>query len=511
VSRARVGVQLEIVANLFVMMFAGVALVGVVLLSHSAATMRDDAIERLRMGSRHVESLLDRGVNDLGDLAALARTSTTRAAGGEFAVLDASGRPVLGDSFDPGTRRRIAELVALARERGEVLEMGSLWRGDLALVTPVRTRAGQDGFLVGRSGGEEYRARLAPLLASAAWLLGIATAVFAGFGAWLLRGRVVSPLAELAQGTRRVAAGDLATRITPHGPAELAELATSFNRMAESLEADRAALERAQEALARGRRLASVGQLAAGVAHEVGNPVAAILGYAEMCQRDRGASDRTRELAERVAEEAMRIRALVREMLDLSRPDALSVERVPAADLVERAVERVRPQPLLAGVELRLALEADLPEVDVDRRRVEQIFVNLIENAAHALRGASAPRIELGAERTRDPARPARRASDRRDESHAGERAPDSVAFTVTDNGPGIDPEHLPYVFDPFFTTKEPGEGTGLGLWNAHRLAELLGGRLEVASQSGRTCFRLVLPAADTNLGHGQAPSADHR
>ena len=509
--RARVGVQVEIVANLFVMMFAGVALVAVVLLSHSALTVRDDAIERLRMGSRHVESVLERGVNDLENLAAIARTTTPRVAGGEFAVFDAAGRPVLGNAFDPATRQQIAELIELARAQGEVLELGSLWRGDLALVTPVRTHNGESGFLAGRSGGEEYRARLAPLVASGAGLLVIATAVFVGFGAWLLRGRVVSPLAELAQGTRRVAAGDLATRIRAQGPAELAELAVSFNRMAESLEADRAALERAQEALARGRRLASVGQLAAGVAHEVGNPVAAILGYAEMCQRDRGASDRTRELSERIAEEAMRIRALVREMLDLSRPDALSLERVRSTELVERVAERVRPQPLLAGVELALALAPDLPDVEVDRRRIEQIFVNLIENAAHALRGASGPRIELGAERARDPARPSRRASDRSDASHAAERAPDSVAFTVTDNGPGIDAEHLPYVFDPFFTTKEPGEGSGLGLWNAHRLAELHGGRLEVASQSGRTCFRLVLPAADTNVGHGKAPSADHR
>ncbi|HTO05832.1 MAG TPA: ATP-binding protein [Myxococcota bacterium] len=507
----RVGVQLEIVANLFVMMFAGVALVGVVLLSHSAVTVRDEAVERLRMGSRHLESLLERGVNDLADLAAVAHTSTPRLAGGEFAVLDASGRQVLGPPFDAAGRQQIAELVELARARGEVLELGSLWRGELALVTPVRTHSGQEGFLVGRSRGEEYRARLAPLVASGVGLLVIATSVFAGFGAWLLRRRVVSPLAELARGTRRVAAGDLAARIATQGPAELEDLAASFNRMAEALEADRAALERAQDALARGRRLASVGQLAAGVAHEVGNPVAAILGYAEMCQRERGASARSRELAEHIADEAMRIRTLVREMLDLSRPDALSVERVPAAELLERVAERMRPQPLLAGIELASSLAPELPLVDVDRRRIEQIFVNLVENAAHALRGVTGPRIELAAERARDPARPARRASDRTDESHAAERAPDSVAFTVTDNGPGIDPEHLPYVFDPFFTTKEPGEGSGLGLWNAHRLAELLGGRLEVASQSGRTCFRLVLPAADTNAGHGKAPSADHR
>jgi len=509
--KQRGGVQLEIVANLFVMMLAGVALVGVVLVSQSARVVRDDAIERLRMGSRHIESLLDRGANRLSDLAALARTTTPRVAGGEFRVLDAAGRELLGDTLARESHSSLADLVAAARERGEVLELGSAWGGEVWLVTPVHAHSGEDGFLVGRVPPEEIGGRISPLLASGAWLLFSATLVFVAFGAWLLRRRVVSPLADLAQGTRRIAAGDLAARIAPHGPAELAELAGSFNRMAESLQADRVALERAHEALARGRRLAGVGQLAAGVAHEVGNPVAAILGYAEMCQRDKGASERTRELAEHIGNEAMRIRTLVREMLDLSRPDALTVERVPAAELLEHVAERVRPQPLLAGIDLHVALEPDLPDVDVDRRRIEQIFVNLIENAAHALRGAAEPRIALGSERAHDPARPARRASDRGSESHAAERSPDSVAFTVTDNGPGIDAEHLPYVFDPFYTTKEPGEGSGLGLWNAHRLAELLGGRLEVASQSGRTCFRLVLPAADTNAGHGKAPRADHR
>jgi two-component system, NtrC family, sensor kinase len=508
--KLRNGVQLEIVANLFVMMFAGLALVGVVLVSHAAGIVRDDALDRLRMGSRHIEALLDRGVDRLSDLGALARTTGPRMAGGEFLVLDATGRPVMSDSLSGEARSDVAQLVRLARERGEVVEIGSLWEGELSLVTPIHTRSGEQGFLIGRTSGEDYRARLAPLLASAAWLLVIATSVFVGFGAWLLRRRVVTPLAALAHGTRRVAAGDLGVRLGIQGPDELAELAGSFNRMTESLEADRAALERAHEAIARGRRLAGVGQLAAGVAHEVGNPVAAILGYAELCQRDKAASERTRELSERIGEEALRIRTLVREMLDLSRPDALTVERAPAAELVDRVAERLRAQPLLSGVALEVALAPDLPAVEVDRRRIEQIFVNLVENAAHALRGVQGARIELRAERTRDPARPARRASDRAAESHHAERAPDSVAFSVTDNGPGIDPEHLPYVFDPFFTTKEPGEGTGLGLWNAHRLAELLGGRLEVASQSGRTCFRLVLPAADQNVGH-ETPRADHR
>jgi two-component system, NtrC family, sensor kinase len=511
VKLARGGVQIEIVANLFVMMFAGLALVAVAMASLAAKLAREDALERLRMGSRHVEASLERGADRLSDFAALAHATGPRIAGGEFRVLDAAGRTLLAEPIDAGERRELDELVKLARTSGEVIEEGSLWSGELEIVTLVHSRSGEEGFLVARSNGEEFRARLAPLLIAGAWILAMATVVFVAFGAWLLRRRVAAPLAELAHGTRRVAAGDLSARLRPWGPTELAELASAFNRMAESLEADRAALERAQESLARGRRLASVGQLAAGVAHEVGNPVAAILGYAEMCQRDREAPERTRELGERIGEEALRIRTLVREMLDLSRPDALSLARSDTAELVERLVERLRPQPLLAGIELSLSLEPGLPAVDVDARRIEQIFVNLVENAAHALRGTPSPRIGVAARRTRDPARPARRATDRPDESHAGERALDSVAISVTDNGPGIEAEHLPYVFDPFFTTKDPGEGTGLGLWNAHRLAELLGGRLEVASQSGRTCFNLVLPAADTNAGHGQTPRADHR
>jgi len=319
------------------------------------------------------------------------------------------------------------------------------------------------------------------------------------------------PLEALAAGTRRIAAGDLHARIAELGPAELAELAGAFNRMAESLEQERERVLQAQESLSRSRRLASLGQLAAGVAHEVGNPVAAILGYAEVCLRDKSATPRTRELASLIGEEALRVRDLVREMLDLSRPEALALESLPPGVLLERVAERMRRQPILAGIALRVLIEPDLPPVEVDLRRVEQVFVNLIENAAHALRGGREPHIELAARRSHAPSRPARRVDDPELGSFVARRTPDAVALEVVDNGPGIDGEDLPRVFDPFFTTKGPGEGTGLGLWNAHRIAELLGGRLEVTSQSGRTCFRLVLPAADTTLGHAQAPRTDHR
>jgi signal transduction histidine kinase len=507
----RGGVQLEIVANLFVMMLAGLAIVSAVMIGLSARSVRDDAIERLRMGARHLEWTLDGGARRLSDLSAAVRASGPRLVGGDFRVLDDRGREPGSAARRTADEVRLAPLLDAAREAGEVLETAGILPGDLTLVRRVRTGSGESGFLVGQTSGDELWRRLAPIVGSALWVLFIATLAFVGFGAWLLRRRVVSPLEALASGTQRIAAGDLRARVAETGPAELAGLAGSFNRMAEALEQEREALLRAQESLSRSRRLASVGQLAAGVAHEVGNPIAAILGYAEVCLRDKSASPRTRELAERIGEEALRVRELVREMLDLSRPQALALEAVAPGALLERVAERMRPQPVLAGIALEISIEPGLAPVEVDLRRVEQVFVNLIENAAHALRGIAAPRIELAARRAHAPARPARRSGDPERASFVGRRAPDAVSLEVIDNGSGVDAEDLPHVFDPFFTTKEPGEGTGLGLWNAHRIAELCGGRLEVTSQSGRTCFRLVLPAADTADGHAQATRADHR
>ena len=507
----RGGVQLEIVANLFVMMFAGLAIVAAVMTGLAARSVRDEALDRLRMGARHFERAVDGGAQRLGDLSAIVRGSGPRLSGGEFRVLDERGREPGFAASRAMDDARLVPLLDLAREAGEAVEMAGILPGDLTLVRRLRTPSGETGFLVGRASGEEMWRRLAPVIGSAAWVLFIATLFFVGFGSWLLRRRVVSPLASLAAGTRRIAAGDLRARIAEQGPAELAELARAFNLMAESLEHEREALLHAQESLSRSRRLASLGQLAAGVAHEVGNPVAAILGYAEVCQREKSSSSRTRELATLIGDEALRVRALVREMLDLSRPEALALERVEPRALLERIASRMRPQPLLAGIELSVSAEDGLPPLELDVRRLDQVFVNLIENAAHALRGAPDARIELSASRAHAPARPARRSSDPELASNTWRRAPGAVAFDVIDNGAGVDPEDLPHIFDPFFTTKEPGEGTGLGLWNAHRIAELFGGRLEVTSQSGRTCFRLVLPEADTQGGHAQAPRTDHR
>ena len=159
-------------------------------------------------------------------------------------------------------------------------------------------------------------------------------------------------------------------------------------------------------------------------------------------------------------------------------------------------------------IDLSISADRRLPEIEIDRSRFEQILTNLIENAAHALRGHEEPQIELRATLANKPV-PTRRRADRSGSSYVHRREPDAIAFEVIDNGPGIPTEDLPRIFDPFFTTKDPGEGTGLGLWNAHRMAELLGGSLEAASRSGETCFRLIVPQADSPDEDGRPQGTD--
>lgn len=509
--RARLGgLQFEIIANLFVLVFAGLAIVAVVMGALATQIVDRGALEQLRMGARYLERATALGSPRLEDLAMLIRTLPPRALGGTWYVFDERGRDLVGG---PGKSRPVAEfprLSRMARETGEAVLGGGVPVQDRLLAVRVVAASGETGTLVGRVPSDELVERLLPILRSGAWVLLIATSVFVAFGSYLMSRRIIRPLQRLSIATRQIAAGDLSISTDATGSDELAELALNFNLMTESLAREHDALKQAQRSLIQSERLAGVGRLAAGVAHEVGNPVAAILGYAELLRRESDLSTRGRDSSERIRDEALRIRTLVRELLDLSRSDLLELRSVPPEALLDRVAQRMRPQKLLEGTELELVIQADLPDLRSDPRRVEQILVNLIENAAFAVRGRDAPRIELHARHAADQLHPARRRDDEA-QSFVSLRKPDAVALVVIDNGPGIDPEEMPQLFDPFFTTKDPGEGTGLGLWNCYRIAELLGGRLEAESEPGRTRFSLLLPAADTQTGDVQPPSPDHR
>jgi signal transduction histidine kinase len=494
----RQGLQLEIVLNLAAVMSAGLTTVVVVCVGLSVRTVEQETVDRLRLEARHIGRVALVEGTRLSDLAAFARTVDPVLGAGTWRVVDRAGGAVWRGAAG-GSSEEVAQMVEEAWARGEAVRGGLVARSDLDLVLPIRTLRGEEGALVATVPIGDLWLRVRSLVAAVAWVLGITAFVFVGFGAWLLRRRIVSPIREIARASAAIADGRLSTRVDTNGSSELIELGEHFNHMAVSLERERGALVAAERSLARGERLASVGRLAAGVAHEVGNPVSAILGFTEVALGDPGTSPRTREALQGIRAEATRIRALLRELLDLSRADEVCPEVHDVAELVRPVVRRLGLRPSGEDVEIELVIPDDLPAVRTDGGRVEQILLNLLENGMQAAKPGGSPRVEVRARSDPDGlGPPGRRRGDARSCA--------AVALEVIDNGPGISPEDLPRVFDPFFTTKDPGAGTGLGLWNAHRLAELLGGRIEVESEPGRTRFSLLLPTADTGDHDGTSP-----
>ncbi len=337
------------------------------------------------------------------------------------------------------------------------------------------------------AGGGLTRSRLALLaLAGAAGFVTVA--------ALLLFRAVAGPVDRMLSAAERLGAGEGGLPLL-HPPGEergpgLSRAAVAFERLAAALGEERgrlaakvAELERAnrdladaRESLLRSERLATVGRLASGIAHEVGNPLGAIAGYADLA-RNRLSAGRTADVGdalERIAAEVQRIDAIVRDLLDFARPAPPALAPVDLGPTVDAAVRLARVQGRFRDVEVRRVLPEGVPCVLADERRLSQLLLNLLLNAGDAMGGQG--RVEISA-RTLPG-------------------APERVEIAVEDTGPGIAPEHLGRVFDPFFTTKPPGRGTGLGLAVCHGIAASFGGEISAgAGAAGGAVFRLVLRA----------------
>lgn len=358
----------------------------------------------------------------------------------------------------------------------------------------------------------------------AGWLLALTVAadvlIFVALGRYLIDRLVVHPLSEAVEMTRAIVDGEYDRRMREGQTREIDELARGLNALTDRLLRDQARLAEnvrsldhtnrllveAQRDLIQAEKLASIGRLAAGVAHEIGNPLGAVLGYVSVLGR-RGAEP---ELVGGLEREARRIDRIVRGLLDYARPGAAEREALAFGAALDQVLELLRRQGRLGGVEVRLALEPGLPCIAASRHGVEQVLVNLLLNAEAAMQGSGVIEITARATRYR-PVRPmpARRADDPPgiDYSHLRrlrgaepatmrlEAGDGIVEVVVADTGPGIAEEHRALVFDPFFTTKAPGEGTGLGLAIvASTLAEMGAGIEAGAAPGGGAAFTLSFP-----------------
>ncbi len=309
---------------------------------------------------------------------------------------------------------------------------------------------------------------VAPVFASvAAGLLLLLTLVF-----WLLDRQVVAPLARIDAALDRISddAGD--QPLLAEGGDLLGRLAPAVNRLDIRLREERsrvqaqiaelqrsnAELREAREQVSRSERLASVGRLAAGVAHEVGNPMTALIGFLSILQERMRQGRDPADYLERIAREAARIDRILRDLLDLARPPPDQLEAVDLRAAVEGARALVEAQPTWTGAAVAVNVSADLPAARADAHYVVQVLLNLLVNAAKA--GAS--RVEI-----------------------AGRAEGGRPVIEVIDDGRGLPSEAASRLFEPFFTTSSSGEGTGLGLALCHATMERFGGSIEARPGEG--------------------------
>jgi two-component system NtrC family sensor kinase len=545
----RPGIRTEIVFTLTILMAGAVAFVGFLFLKVEERNLVD---QKIRLGKQIVGAMQ----KSLQDWNPESHEKTLSENLGRIVFLFAQGHPhflftVVNQDFD-----------ILADSRPE--QVGKVLR-DIGL-----EKAMASGKIFAHGAGSEESFSLmkkTPLLISGAWLLGDRTVggiraeipledlketlfrsqsiiflyvfltafLLIVMGSFLLSRVIINPLKKLMHMSEKIAEGNLELMSGPSGGDEVGRVLASFNHMASRLREDRSKMEEyirslekvnrelrlAQDGIIRSEKLASIGRLAAGVAHEVGNPTGAILGYLDLLSKGGLAETEKAEVLKRAENEAGRIRRIVRELLEFSRPSPALEEEVEVNEVIDRALSLLSHQKKVwEQIHVVRELQRDLPRWKGNSHHLQQVMINLFLNAADALvsndpaqtGGEKKIRITtralppeevadfLGpAARRRKEDAPARDSSLFRIRRDSHPPSPQEVSailqLEVEDTGPGIPAATLGRIFEPFYSTKPSGKGTGLGLAICLGILESYGGKISVQSESGKgTRFTILLP-----------------
>ena len=307
------------------------------------------------------------------------------------------------------------------------------------------------------------------------------------------------PLRKLIAGTHRIAQGDLDFQIPLRSKDEIGVFAASFNQMTQDLKRAKKSLtewgnrleqmvaertrdlENAQQQLIRSEKLASLGKLSAGVAHEINNPLTGILTFSQLLMEQFPPDSQEHQDLQVIVKETIRCRNIVRGLLEFARQSAPEKQSVDIRQLLQEVLQIVGNQESFQNIRLQVNIQEDLPKIGADKDQLKQVLLNVILNAVEAMAGAGSLQIEAHC----DP--------------QSGQ-----MAIHFVDDGPGIDPENINRLFDPFFTTKEMGTGLGLavsyGIIKAHR------GNIEIESTLGKgTHVTLTLPCGPVEQGEAAA------
>jgi two-component system NtrC family sensor kinase len=307
--------------------------------------------------------------------------------------------------------------------------------------------------------------------------------------------RISKPLKKIEEGANTIAEGNYRQEITVEAPKEIEHLASSINQMARELQKEKQELEewgstlevkvkeRTEEVkkihsqLFRSEKLASLGKLAAGVAHEINNPLTGILTNSSLLLDDLAKDDPRREDVDVIVKETIRCREIVKRLLDFARQTKPQKQLININGIIENIILLVRNQTSFRNISIEKILSDTIPEIMADKDQIQQVFINIIINASEAMSKGGSLKIESQLS-----------------------RAADTIFVKFTDTGPGI-PDHMKEkIFDPFFTTKE--QGTGLGLSISYGIIEQHGGDIDVESVlGGGTTFTIKLPVSMQEAG----------
>ncbi len=329
-------------------------------------------------------------------------------------------------------------------------------------------------------------------------------------GTYLLSKLVIKPIRKLESTARRIADGSIEERAKVGDYNEIENLARSFNEMAEGMEEKIKSLKMvnsellsAQERLLVSEKLATVGSLAAGIAHEIGNPLGAVIGYLDILIKGDTDKDEEQEILKRIQKETIRINRIVREFLDLSRPSKRDTEETAPLNVTEAikdAVNIFEPQRMGGKISVDIRLNETLPSVMVAENRLKQVILNLLMNARDSMPEGGVITVKANQiDYNPGEIHPARRRGDPLSSDFKKTRdgtLKKAVSIAISDTGKGIGKEDIGKIFDPFFTTKDIGKGTGLGLFVSQGIIRAYGGEIRASSHFDKgTTFEVILPA----------------
>ncbi len=394
-----------------------------------------------------------------------------------------------GPGIDAAVKRKIAQGETAVIFQGAT--WGVFWRqpGQFTIIAPATGGPREVSAVAGTWSLEPVYLKLRQIQVLVAGYMVVDLLLLEMLGLYLLGRVTVRPVKRLLRRAETHGEEDQLFAVVGVEEDDYSRLSRALNRIFGRIQQDRQTLAstverleianrelgQAQKDVQRAEKLAAIGRLSAGLAHEIGNPLGIVTGYLDLLRQPDLSDAERDDIVMRTQTEVSRIGRIMRQLLDLARTSPEATATFGVHELVRETAQIFNCQPLTRGIDIRMDLNAAQDCVLADPEKLRQVFLNLMINAADAISATGTDRSGTL--------------------TIATENGDGLIRIQFHDNGVGIAPEHLPSIFDPFFTTKAPGKGTGLGLAVSFMIVEAFGGRMAARSQPGQgTTMEVSLP-----------------